>query len=111
MAETRIQAGRGAVYSLFGTGFYGLNGLKPNMAIKVWKVYIVPRLHGLEVTKSHPSKIEKISKDLKQLPHLPPLASNSATDLLSVVLLIVAEIENWKLATAEYMYNTVKCKQ
>ena len=60
IAETRKQAGRGAAYSLFGGGFHGLNGLNPKTAAKVWKVYIVPILiHGLELTKSHPSEIEK----------------------------------------------------
>ena len=84
-------------------------------------MYIVPRLiHGLEVTKSHPSEIEYQRRTLKQLQHLSTGASNNATYLLSGVLPIQAEIEERMLtifvrlisdpATDEYIKRQIVIK-
>ena len=104
MAEERIQDGRRAAYSLYGAGFHGLNGLNPKTSIRIWKVFVVPRLlHGLEVIVYDEKQIEKIENyqrsTIKQLQHVPPGCSNSITYLLAGVMPITAELEKRTLTT------------
>ena len=104
MEDVRVQDGRRAAYSLFGAGFHGLNGLNPKTSIRIWKVFIIPRLiHGLEVIVYDEKKVELIENyqraTLKQLQHLPSGCSNSATYLIAGVSPIKAEIEKRTLTT------------
>ena len=92
------------VYSLFGAGMHGLNGLNPKTAIQLWKTYVTPRmLYGLDITINSPREIEKIEdyqrKTLKQLQHLPPNTSNPAVYLLAGTLPIQAEVDKRILTT------------
>jgi hypothetical protein len=103
-AEERIQTGRRTVYSMFGAGLCGLNGLNPTTSFKIWKIYITPRLiHNLDVTINPPTVLEKIEsyqrQTIKHLQHFPPNASNAATYLLSGVLPLQAEIDKRILST------------
>ena len=98
LADEKIQAGRRTTYSLFGAGMHGLNGLNPKTAIKLWKIYVIPRmLYGLDIVSTNPADISKIEdyqrKTMKQLQHLPPNTSNPATYLLCGVLPIQAEVD------------------
>ena len=103
-SDSRIQSGRRTVYSMFGTGLHGLNGLNPKTSIRIWKIYVVPRLiHNLDVTKNSKTMIQKIEdyqrQSLKQIQNLPPNTSNAATYLLCGVLPIEAEVDKRTLST------------
>lgn len=75
------------MYSLFGAGLHGKNGLPPAISRSIYITYILPiLLHGLEtlvLSKRQLTPLETFHRNtLKQLQSLPTRASNSATYLL-----------------------------
>lgn len=85
-----------ALYSLFGSGLHGKNGLNFVAIRKIWKSYVLPRLlYGSEVWIL-PNKFVKVleqfqRKKLKELMDLPPRSSNYACLGLAGILPIEAE--------------------
>ena len=70
-----------------GTGFHGFNGLHPNVSIKLWNTYILPRLtYGLEVLQCKQGDLKKLEEfqrnAIRWLQHLPEGTPNSITLLL-----------------------------
>ena len=89
--EENIQKARRTLYSLMATGLHGENGLDPNSAIHLLRVYVMPvLLYGLEVqlpnTKTcHPIEIF-LKKTLKQILSLPITTADPAPYILSGIL-------------------------
>ena len=74
--STNITKGRRALYSLYGSGLHGKNGLNPLTCISVWKTYIIPVLtYGLEIlalTQKLYDQLERFqSRTFRQLLCLP----------------------------------------
>jgi hypothetical protein len=85
--DKMIQTGRQTLYSLFGAGLHGRNGLNPKIAKHIWSTYVIPRLiYGLEIQHVTDTQIQKLNqfqiKSLKQLQWLPSRCSNAAVYLL-----------------------------
>ena len=61
VVETRIKTARR--YALMGAGMHGYNGINPEIIMKVWNIYIHPRLvFGLD-------SIMLTKKDIHELSH------------------------------------------
>ena len=85
--ESLIRCGRQTLYSLFGSGMHGRNGLNPIISKHIWSTYIIPRLtYGLEIVNITDKQIQQINsfqlKSLKQLQWLPDRCANVAVYLL-----------------------------
>lgn len=49
LIEERIRSARNTAYALMGAGLHGLNGVRMEVSISLWRIYIKPRLlYGLE---------------------------------------------------------------
>ena len=82
-----IQQARRTLYSMFGSGLHGKNGLNPKISKHIWSTYIIPRLtFGLEILNLNTTQIKKLEqfqiKILRQLQWLPDRCSNVAVHLL-----------------------------
>ena len=61
--DKMIQAGRQTLYSLFGAGLHGRNGLNPRIAKHIWSTYVIPRLiYGLEIQHLTDTQIQKLNQ-------------------------------------------------
>ena len=92
--QDKINLGRRTTYSLMGTGFHSINGLKQSVNGKLWSTYVIPRLlYGLEVQELKQSDINQLEqyqrKSLKQMQHLPDRTQSSA----SLALLGIPPVE------------------
>ena len=108
--DENLGKARRAVYALFGTGFYGLNGLHPIVSMKLWNCYILPRLtYGLEILKCSIGDYERLEifqrQNARRLQHLPEGTPNSLT-LLMVNLLPVQSIIERKMLV---LFNNLAC--
>ena len=86
-----LSKARRALYSLMGAGVHGLNGAHPEVSLKLWHCYIVPRLtYGLEqmiCTEADLRAVELFQRStLRRIQHLPQRTANAA------VLLLVGEL-------------------
>jgi len=82
-----LKTGRQTLYSLFGAGLHGRNGLNPQISKHIWSTYVVPRFHyGLEIQHLTDQRLNQLSqfqtKSLKQLKWLPERCSTAAVYLL-----------------------------
>ena len=81
-----------------GAGMYGLNGIHPEVSIKLWNTYALPRLvHGLELcrlTQLDISRLENCQRQvLRNIQNLPASTATAGIHLLSGVLPVQAIIE------------------
>jgi hypothetical protein len=96
-ARSNIAAARATVYSMFGAGLHGENGLNPRYSIHLWNTIALPcLLNGTEVWRLNPRETEPLEvfqrSVLRQLQGLPDSAANAAVYLLSGVLPVTARI-------------------
>ena len=85
--EQNFRKGRGALYALMGAGCHGLNGLHPKVSLKLWNVYVMPRLtFGLEVFRYSPAEVERLEvfqrQSLRKIQHLPEGTCNAIVLLM-----------------------------
>jgi len=81
-----------------GAGMHGLNGVHPEVGIRLWNVYAVPRLvYGLEILRlqiGNWSKVELCQRQiLRNILHLPSSTAIPAIHLISGVLPVQAIVE------------------
>jgi hypothetical protein len=93
-----IKAARGALYSLFGAGLHGKNGLTPPLCKHLWQVYIMTILtYGTETWQLSTTKVEPMErfqrKSLRALQSLPDSTANAATCGLLGLLPVLQTIE------------------
>jgi len=96
--NSNLSKARRALYSLFGAGLHGENGLDPATAIQLFKVYILPvLLYGLELilpSKKLCNKLEIFhKKTLKQILSLPDTVADPTVYILTGLLPIEAVID------------------
>jgi hypothetical protein len=85
--DKMLKTGRQTLYTLFGAGLHGRNGLNPQISKHIWSTYVVPRfLYGLEIQHLTEQQLNQLSqfqkKSLKQLQWLPEKCSIAAGYLL-----------------------------
>lgn len=86
--QESLKKGRRATFSMMGTGFYGYNGIHLEAMLKMWNMYIVPRmLYGLEALLMQDSDIERLEvyqrSVLRSIQHLSPGTANASLYLLT----------------------------
>ena len=86
--EAAVVIARKTTYSLMGAGFHGYNGVNPKVSIKMWTMYVKPRmLYGLESQILKRKDIDAINhyhkKVIKQLMHLPQRTADAAVYILA----------------------------
>ena len=94
----RLSLARRTAYSLMGTGFHGVNGISPDISIKIYQCYVIPRmLYGLEaivLTSKQQQLLERQHrKILRQLQSLPTRTATCAVLLASGSLPIEAVLD------------------
>ena len=70
--DKTLKTGRQTLYSLFGAGLHGRNGLNPQISKHIWSTYVVPRfLYDLEIQHLTDQQLNQLSqfqiKSRKQL--------------------------------------------
>ncbi|KAK3102589.1 hypothetical protein FSP39_012434 [Pinctada imbricata] len=86
--EAAVMIARKTIYSLMGAGFHGYNGVNPKVSIKMWAMYVKPRmLYGLESQILKRKDIDAINhyhkKVIKQLMHLPQRTADATVYILA----------------------------
>ncbi|VDI58367.1 Hypothetical predicted protein [Mytilus galloprovincialis] len=101
--DERITLARRTLYSLIKSGVHGTNGLNPRTSVKIYQIYVIPRLlYGLETI--HIQNKDMVSlcsfhlSTLKHLQSLPNRTATSAVYLLVGALPIAAEIHKRQLS-------------
>ena len=97
IGEKAVKTARRTAYSLMGAGFHGYNGINPKVSIRLWNVYIKPRmLYGLEsqvLKKKDVTVINQYHKTLlKQLMHLPKRTADAAVYILAGEIPVEADL-------------------
>jgi hypothetical protein len=97
--KANISAARGAVYSMFGAGMHGLNGLNPKYSVHLWNTVALPcLLNGTELwqlTPAETSPLEVFQRSiLKQLQGLPDRTATAAVHILTGTLPVAAKIHS-----------------
>ena len=97
IGEKAVKTARRTAYSLMGAGFHGYNGINPKVSIRLWNVYIKPRmLYGLEsqiLKKKDVTVINQYHKTLlKQLMHLPKRTADAAVYILAGEVPVEADL-------------------
>ena len=95
--EDRIKSARRVTFSLLGAGYYGVNGVGPNVAAFQYKAYVSPTmLYGLEAIVPTDEDIKKLEqahrKSLRRIQGLPDSSANPAIYLLIGILPVEAMI-------------------
>ncbi|CAH1802944.1 unnamed protein product, partial [Owenia fusiformis] len=103
--DLRISTARNTMYALMGASLHGHNGLSIQASIKLWSIYVLPRLtYGLETLILHKTDMEKLNcfqrKTLRQLQGIPERTPNAATLLLTGQIPIAATIDKLALKLA-----------
>ena len=101
--DNRLKTARGTTYSLMGSGFHGVNGMKPTVSLHMFEVYVISRiLYGLEALNISQTDIKKLEVHLRtvirQLQSLPTRAANTALYILSGTLPMEARIHRKRLS-------------
>ena len=86
--EKRIKLARRTTYALMGTGMHGYNGINPSVTIRMWNMYVRPRmLFGLDcvlLSKKDYSKLSSYHKFfLKMIMNLSERTADAAIYILS----------------------------
>ena len=107
--KNAIATARRTLYSLFGAGLHGKNGLNPKYTIQIWKTMVLPvLLSGAEVwalTQAEAEPLEMYQKRiLKQLQGMADNTASAAVYLLSGVLPITAALH---IKTLMYYRHTI----
>ena len=94
----RIRNASQALYSLFGAGLHGRNGLNPAICGKLWQTYIIPRLlYGAEIWVLNRKQLERMEvfqrEKLRQIQNLPERTANIAVLSLLGIPPVSAEID------------------
>ena len=82
-----IQTARRTKYAHLRSGFHGTNGLHPQIACKIYKIYVIPKLiYELEILPLNKENMEQLEvfhrKSLRHIQSLPDRTSNPAVLLL-----------------------------
>ena len=99
-----------------GAGMYGMNGLHPEISIKLWNTYAIPRLiYGLELfklTKNDWNTLELCQRSiLRNILHLPRTTPIVALHLLSGVLPVQAVVERSMLTLFRSLCSQKETKE
>lgn len=84
---SRISTARSTLYSLMGAGLHGINGINPLVSMKLWRIYVIPRLlYGIEVlhlTQQDIHQLERFQKKVfKQILSLSTKTADAAVYIL-----------------------------
>ena len=93
-----IKKSRRCVYSLMGAGIHGLNGLHPEISVKLWVTYALPQLvYGLELHRIGAGNLKRLeicqNRILRKIQHLPESTATVALHLLAGIPPVQATIE------------------
>jgi hypothetical protein len=88
LIEKRTKLARRTTYGLMGTGMHGYNGINPSVIIRMWNMYVRPRiLFGLDcvlLSKKDYSKLSSYHKSfLKMIMNLSEHTVDAAVYILS----------------------------
>ena len=108
----KIGIARRTLYTLLNVGCHGLNGLNPKTSVKIYQVYVIPRLlSGLETMHLNKGDIEELElfhrKTLRSIQSFPTCAASAAVHLLVGILPIEAEIHKRQLSL---LYSILRSK-
>lgn len=111
-----LKKGRGAHYSMMGTGFHGYNGIHLEAMLKIWNMYIVPRmLYGLEALLIKDADIGRLENYqrviLRQIQHLPPGTANASLYLLSGAQPIEMNLDRRALTVLGRILNSLTTRE
>ena len=103
MVDQNVKKARRSAYSLMSTGMYGMNGVHPEVGIKLWQTYALPvLLYGLEGRRLSVVDMEHLEKCQRQIlrnvMHLPKTTAVPALHILSGVLPIKALLDKQSLS-------------
>ena len=97
--QNNITISRRALYALLSSGMHGLNGVHPQVSLKLWNSYILP--YGLQQMVCSKKDLELIEifqrSTFRRLQHLPERTSNSVTLLILGELPVEATIDKQTL--------------
>jgi hypothetical protein len=101
--EDRISLGRRTAYSLMGAGFHGTNGISPEITIRMYRIYVLPRyLFGLEAIILSNKQLQQLSdfhkSCIRDLQSLPVRTALCAIYLLGGILPVEAYLDS-RIAT------------
>ncbi|CAC5400934.1 unnamed protein product [Mytilus coruscus] len=101
--DERITLARRTLCSLIKSGVHGTNGLNPRTSVKIYQIYVIPRLlYGLETINIQNKDMASLCSfhlsTLKHLQSLPNRTATSAVYLLVGALPIAAEIDKRQLS-------------
>ena len=106
--KKRISLARRTLYALIKTGVHGCNGIDPKTSFKIYQVYVLPRLYGLEVLSLSRKQLDELKKfhleTLKNIQSLPVRTANTIVYLLLGALPLRAELEKRQLGL---LYSTL----
>jgi hypothetical protein len=87
LVSERIKLARRTLYALMGAGLHGYNGVNPEVGIKLWNIYVCPRLlFGLEsvVLKKDYTSLNLYHKSiLKNIQNVPGRTADEGVYILS----------------------------
>ncbi len=101
--EARLKLARNTTYSLMGSGFHGVNGIKPTVSFHMFELYVISRimnsLEAINIPQTEVNNIEIHQRTvIRQLQSLPKRTANSALYILSGVLPMQARIHRKRLS-------------
>ena len=101
--EARLSSARATTYSLMGSGFHGVNGLKPTVSLYMFEIFVISRtLYSLEAINIAATEMEKLEihqrNTIRRLQSLPKRTSNAAIYILSGTLPMEARIHKKRLS-------------
>ena len=102
-AKRNISLARSMMYSLLGTGIRGGSDLNPTVGVKIYNLYVAPRLiYGAELWTKSKRAIESLNgfhlRALKIIQGLPDRTANAGTLALVGALPITAKIHQARLS-------------
>jgi hypothetical protein len=101
--QDKLKSARRTVYGLIGTGLHGVNGLDPQTGIRIYNLYVLPKLlYGLDVIDTNKTQRKKLEHFhlamLRAIQSLPDRTATEAVYLLSGTLPMEALIHLRKLS-------------
>ncbi|KAK3093570.1 hypothetical protein FSP39_017535 [Pinctada imbricata] len=100
--ENAVSLGRRTLYSLMGAGLHGYNGISPTVGIKMWNIFMKPRiLYGLESLTLKPQDVKPLTlyhkRFLKSVMQLLERTADCGVYIMSGEIPMEAEIDKKSL--------------
>ena len=101
--DNRLSLARKTTYALMGSGFHGVNGLKPTVSMKIFETYVIPRimysLESINISITDMKRLEIHQRTvIRQLQSLPTRTANAALYILVGILPMEARIHKKRLS-------------